>query len=153
MQIPIRRARLAVFVIFILFIIIHLRLVPNELFQPNRSVTSFNRQQCCEYNFTFIHQSPPFTMCLHPPGTDNFISDTIYADNGNGDQAFEAALRKDMLLLLKMNGDPNAISLDIGANIGLHTLFLANAGYTVHAFDVGMERSKRSKLQSASFNK
>ncbi|ORY50950.1 methyltransferase FkbM [Rhizoclosmatium globosum] len=55
----------------------------------------------------------PFKMCVHDSiaHPDNIISGSIEADPS-----------KDVVM-------------DIGANIGLHALFFANAGYKVHAFE------------------
>ncbi|KAJ3286300.1 hypothetical protein HDU79_006580 [Rhizoclosmatium sp. JEL0117] len=93
--------------------------------------------QCCAVNrsITFPQQSPPFSICLHPRGADIHVSDSVYNSKGDGDHTFESGIRKEMLKLLQENGDPDAIMLDIGANIGLHSLFIANAGYKVHSFE------------------
>ncbi|KAJ3285497.1 hypothetical protein HDU79_007285 [Rhizoclosmatium sp. JEL0117] len=75
-------------------------------------------------------------MCLHTFSLDRIISDSIYLSQGKYlDQIFESGMRKEMLEALKSSNDPNAVVLDIGANIGTHTLFLGNAGYKVHAFE------------------
>ncbi|ORY38144.1 methyltransferase FkbM [Rhizoclosmatium globosum] len=80
-------------------------------------------------------------MCLHPRG--DYVADFVYAAGGkdqkvtadSSDSIYESKLRKEMLRILAENGDPDAVVLDIGGNIGLHTVFLANAGYKVHVFE------------------
>ncbi|KAJ3083843.1 hypothetical protein HDU99_005556, partial [Rhizoclosmatium hyalinum] len=92
---------------------------------------------CCpqDQSVSFKSEIPALTICLHPLGKDQWVSDSVYKSNGNADLIFEAPLRQRMLEVLKDNGDPNAVVMDIGGNIGLHSLFIANAGYKVHTFE------------------
>ncbi|KAJ3295514.1 hypothetical protein HDU79_009027 [Rhizoclosmatium sp. JEL0117] len=78
---------------------------------------------------------PSFSFCLHPRGKDYAVSDSVYKASGSSEGLFETPIRKQMLQVLERHGDPNAVVLDIGANIGLHAMFLANAGYKVHVFE------------------
>ncbi|KAJ3287666.1 methyltransferase FkbM [Rhizoclosmatium globosum] len=93
--------------------------------------------QCCKEDQSVLikDQSPAFSFCLYPQGKDRHVADSVYRGAGTSDGIFEAAIRQEMLSALEELNDPNAVVLDIGGNIGLHTMFLANAGYKVHAFE------------------
>ena len=77
--------------------------------------------------------STPLTLFHHPPDEDVHVSKRIHASNGDPSKLFEANIRNQMLQVLSKTQNP--LILDIGANIGLHTMFFAHAGYRVHAFE------------------
>ncbi|KAI9350663.1 hypothetical protein BDR26DRAFT_891167 [Obelidium mucronatum] len=82
-----------------------------------------------------LRVQPPMTMFTYEQEEDTIVSGSIInnADDPSAGGFFEANMRESMLQVLKDH--PGAIVFDIGANIGLHTVFFANAGYEVHAFE------------------
>ena len=63
---------------------------------------------------------------------NDFISDTIFA---GPEHTFERHLQLMMEQQLANNIPNNTVILDIGANIGLHSLNLASKGFHVHSFE------------------
>ncbi|KAJ3347880.1 hypothetical protein HDU83_001706 [Entophlyctis luteolus] len=76
-------------------------------------------------------------MHLHPLASDLYISGSVHRNPKKTDAFFEADVRKSMLDILTSSGRDPAVTvvLDIGANIGLHTVFLAKEGFQVHSFE------------------
>ncbi|KAJ3034630.1 hypothetical protein HDU99_010683 [Rhizoclosmatium hyalinum] len=77
-------------------------------------------------------------MCVHDSiaHPDNIISGSIVGSAGDPMGTFEGNIRQQMLAVLAEEADPSKdVVMDIGANIGLHAVFFANAGYKVHAFE------------------
>ncbi|KAI9334440.1 S-adenosyl-L-methionine-dependent methyltransferase [Obelidium mucronatum] len=97
-----------------------------------RNVSSID---CSPKKSVTVKVQPQITMFTYEEVEDTIVSGTIIRsiDDPTASGFFEADLRKLMLLVLK--GHPGAVVLDIGANIGLHTVFFANEGFEVHAFE------------------
>jgi FkbM family methyltransferase len=80
-----------------------------------------------------------YDMFLHPAGFDGIISQSLKFEHGN--YGFENWLKREFYQYLHPNatsGLPRpseALILDVGANIGLHTFFFAALGMNVHAFE------------------
>jgi len=73
------------------------------------------------------------TKFAHPSDGDVHVSKSVLTSHGDPSKVFEHPLTVQMLKLLSEAHDP--LVLDIGANIRVHTTFIANAGYRVHAFE------------------
>eukprot|EP01024_Parvocaulis_polyphysoides_P046681 TRINITY_DN4406_c0_g2_i1.p1 TRINITY_DN4406_c0_g2~~TRINITY_DN4406_c0_g2_i1.p1 ORF type:complete len:363 (-),score=29.54 TRINITY_DN4406_c0_g2_i1:221-1309(-) len=81
-----------------------------------------------------VNNHPPYKIMLHGDGTDNFISASFIRNNGQ--RYFEKHYQAIMESVIPKNISPEKILiLDIGANIGIHSLFFASKGYQVHAFE------------------
>ncbi|KAJ3124232.1 hypothetical protein HK098_001294 [Nowakowskiella sp. JEL0407] len=80
-----------------------------------------------------------YRIFLHPPGHDAFISDAQWNDGVPGGIAFEADYHlefKSKIEQIRQKTGRKALNLvDIGANIGVHTLFFALQGVRVHSFE------------------
>lgn len=84
-------------------------------------------------------------MFHHNAGGDFWISRTIIESGGNGDGAFEPWLRRQIYAWFRPTPNQTAIHgrkipkdplfLDIGGNIGLHSMFMAGLGIRTHAFE------------------
>ena len=74
-------------------------------------------------------QDAPFYIFSHDPRSDIHVSASLY----RGTPAFESWLRPQFKVAL--GSEPGRLVLDIGANIGLHALYLAQLGHRVHAFE------------------
>jgi len=80
----------------------------------------------------FLLKTPPIRILLHDPMDDVFVSRITWESRGNGN-FFENAIS--YTLLSAMQQDENPFMLDIGANIGVHSLFIAGKGFDVAAFE------------------
>eukprot|EP01026_Neomeris_dumetosa_P028779 TRINITY_DN2332_c0_g1_i6.p1 TRINITY_DN2332_c0_g1~~TRINITY_DN2332_c0_g1_i6.p1 ORF type:complete len:275 (-),score=22.45 TRINITY_DN2332_c0_g1_i6:76-900(-) len=81
-----------------------------------------------------IQFDPPYKMLVHKEGVDLIVSDSIVQSNGTSN--FERWLQITMASRLPRDFPPQeVVILDIGANIGLHSLYFASLGYEVHAFE------------------
>ncbi|KAJ3025901.1 UNVERIFIED_CONTAM: hypothetical protein HDU68_006522 [Siphonaria sp. JEL0065] len=87
--------------------------------------------QCHNKTSIKVSSTPPMTMYAYTPEDDRWVSGSL--TSGIPSVFFEAPMR--VLMLKALEEHPGAVILDIGANIGLHTVFFANAGYEVHAFE------------------
>ena len=108
----------------------------NQLNQsPSQNMNDFALNLCkIAFPFQVINTSPtPLTIFFHPVAADVFVSKSVPDSKGDPSKLFEAEIRNQMLNVLSQTKDP--LILDIGANIGLHTLFFSHAGYRVHAFE------------------
>lgn len=72
----------------------------------------------------------PYRIYLHPLGHDQFISDQFTFGETSAN-FFENAQRIQMENVLTKK----SLILDIGANIGIHTLYFASIGHEIHAFE------------------
>jgi len=88
---------------------------------------------CAGLRSEVVEEARPFRIFLHPIGKDIHVSDSIAGKGRKPQGMFESHIRSAMLKAL--SGKGSQLIFDIGANIGLHTLFLASAGHTVHAFE------------------
>jgi len=95
-------------------------------------VTVARRRCMNEYPFQ-VFSHPNLTKFAHPLRHDEFVSQTVLNSQGNSSKLVNANIRDKILKVLSVAHDP--LVLDIGANIGLDTVFIANAGYRVHAFE------------------
>ncbi len=81
------------------------------------------------------HRPLQYTMVVHGPDQDSWISTSWLTKKGN--EAFEEAKRIFLYRILYL-GEERAhthLIVDIGANIGSHSLFLAHLGQEVHAIE------------------
>jgi FkbM family methyltransferase len=76
----------------------------------------------------------PYRVYVHQIGQDNIVSESIVNGQYNG-RWFEAHIRAQILDKLQLSNETNPLILDIGANIGIHALYLASLGYEVHGFE------------------
>lgn len=85
------------------------------------------------FRTVLIEQSPNYKMFVYGPEKDKIISYSIF--HSNGKDPFERHLQVLMEKQLKGRVPNQTMILDIGANIGLHSLNLASKGFPVHAFE------------------
>ena len=73
-------------------------------------------------------------MCVHDKKTDSLISGYVRREG-----AFEKHVSRTIKALLDVmilnEGTKKTVFLDVGANIGMHTLYAAKLGYPVWAVD------------------
>ena len=73
-------------------------------------------------------------MCIHDEGTDSEISAYVRKEGG-----YEKSISRTIKALLGINkpheGNKKTIFLDVGANLGMHTLYAAKLGYPVWAVE------------------
>jgi hypothetical protein len=81
---------------------------------------------------------PKFTICVHDPKRDQWISNSIL-HSGQWESHLSILLRN--LLASAQNLYPNIkpILLDCGANLGIHGLYGAALGYQVWAVEPQVE--------------
>jgi FkbM family methyltransferase len=79
-----------------------------------------------------------YKMFLHPADQDIYVSATIYGNEGNN--MFEMDLKAQLYRYIRATDGSypkpeNPIFLDVGANIGTHSLFFAAIGVRTHGFE------------------
>jgi FkbM family methyltransferase len=108
---------------------------------PPALIDTTNTCQAEKLNFPYrtllAEQSPKYKMFVYGPGKDTIVSDSIF--NSNGRDSFEKHIQVHMEKQLKGQVPKDTVVLDIGANIGLHGLYLASKGFLVHAFEPGAD--------------
>jgi FkbM family methyltransferase len=99
----------------------------------SRLITSQESLKTCDgLRSEVVEEARPFCIFIHPIGKDIIVSDSIAGKGKNTEMMFESHIRATML---NATSGGNKLIFDIGANIGLHSLFLTSAGHTVHAFE------------------
>ena len=73
------------------------------------------------------------TLFALPAADDEWVSGLVINSKGDPSKIYKSGIRDNILKVLSKANDP--LVLDIGANIGIYTVFIANAGYRVHAFE------------------
>lgn len=88
------------------------------------------------YQTSYRNYNASFRMMLHHPETDYGISGSLF--NSNGAYEWKSHLKKIMTSFFDEVRDAHVqdpLVLDVGANIGATSLWLAALGYRVHAFE------------------
>ena len=86
-----------------------------------------------------------FTICLYNPKDDVFISRNVL-DTGTFEPTVTIIL-KELFLIWPSDDVQKSILLDVGANLGIHGLYIANLGYRVWAIEP-QERNLIKVLQT-----
>lgn len=77
-----------------------------------------------------------YKMMLHHPEDDGIVSASFLRNHGN--EGFENHNKQKYATKLRPSSGPvpkDPLIVDIGANIGIHTLWFAAAGFRTHAFE------------------
>eukprot|EP01025_Chloroclados_australasicus_P041225 TRINITY_DN4351_c0_g1_i2.p1 TRINITY_DN4351_c0_g1~~TRINITY_DN4351_c0_g1_i2.p1 ORF type:complete len:443 (-),score=36.59 TRINITY_DN4351_c0_g1_i2:525-1703(-) len=98
-----------------------------------KSATCQIDQLSFPFRTVIVRSNPQYKMLIHGQGKDKYISDSLSSGTLT---YFERDLQ--IVMESKLPKDvphENVVILDIGANIGLHSLYFASKGYEVHAFE------------------
>ena len=74
---------------------------------------------------TSLQFQPEFIICVYEANEDHFVSNSILHHG-----TWETGISITIKMLLEHAG-PNTLFLDIGANLGIHSLYAAKLGYRV----------------------
>jgi hypothetical protein len=85
-----------------------------------------------------IFLKPKFTICVHDPHRDRYISSSILK-SGKWEGDFSLLLGNLLASAQKLYANVKPILLDCGANLGIHGLYGAALGYDVWAVEPQVE--------------
>ena len=76
-----------------------------------------------------LHDQPEFIICVYKSEEDRYVSNSILKHG-----TWELGISIIIKLLLEQS-DQNILFLDVGANLGIHSLYAASLGYRVVAIE------------------
>ena len=98
--------------------------------------TVFDTSDRTQYDCVRSQKFANLRICLYPTAKDVYVSGSIHSSG-----AWEGHVTRGVLEALKRY--PNASFLDVGANIGMHSLVVAQTGRKVVAVEPKLETVKR----------